>query len=55
MNLSLGDILRDIQRSSHEVTLANAVPFSYTTRELYMNLKGEFNGKEEFKAIESLF
>jgi len=32
MNLSLVDILRDIQKSSHEVTLANAIPFSYTIK-----------------------
>lgn len=32
MNLSITDTLKDIQKSSHEVTLANTELFSYKTK-----------------------
>lgn len=52
MNLSVADTFRDIQRSSHQVTLGNVELSSYATKEIYVVLKGEFEGKQdEFRAV----
>lgn len=47
MNVSLKDVFYDVQKSSHEVTLANAELFSYSTKEMYMNLVSNFKDKPQ--------